>query len=197
MRSGVRKIRTKFTSPGLTHFGGIYLFHQFLQQLKIRSYLSRYLPYAQQNNRYTLSEMILSLIYPVILGLEKIEVSALLKTNGVFQFLTGLPSSPDPTALRRFLIRSSTQALPSLWEVHNDLKKHFILQPTARSGFCFDFDSTAKTLYGKQEGVVKGYNPGHPGRKSYQPGKWKKPYRYVVLRRIVESEDDGRSLHFL
>ena len=297
MRSGVRKIRTKFTSPGLTHFGGIYLFHQFLQQLKIRSYLSRYLPYSQQNNRYTLSEMILSLIYPMILGLEKIEVSALLKTNGVFQFLTGLPSFPDPTALRRFLIRSSTEVLPSLWKVHNDLKKHFILQPTTRSGFCFDFDSTAKTLYGKQEGVVKGYNPGHPGRKSYhplvvsesslkdclggflrpgnaytsegvtdlfqqahsllpssvrlrtradsgfydgsfvqmldenhvkfaivaktssplkkfflnvryqkindrfstseflyQPGKWKKPYRYVVLRRIVEPEDDGLTL---
>src|SRR3989338_11442649 len=135
MRSGVRKIRTKFTSPGLTHFGGIYLFHIFLQQLKIRSYLFRYLSYSQRNSHYTLSEMILALIYPMILGLEKIEVSSLLKTNGVFQFLTGLQSFPDPTALRRFLIRSSTELLPSLWEVHNELKKHFILQPSARSSF--------------------------------------------------------------
>lgn len=30
-------------------------------------------------------------------------------------------------------------------------------------------DSTAQTLYGKQEGVVKGYNPSHPGKKSYHP----------------------------
>jgi hypothetical protein len=61
------------------------------------------IPYPQRNNRYTLSEIILALIYPMILGLEKIEVSALLKTNGVFQYITGLPSFPDPTTLRRFL----------------------------------------------------------------------------------------------
>lgn len=169
MRSGARKIRTKFTAAGLTHFGGIYLFHKFLQQLRIRSYLFRHLSYSQRNNRYSLSETILALIYPMILGLAKIEVSALLKTNGVFQFLTGLPTFPDPQSLRRFLIRSSTELLPSLWEVHNDLKRHFILQPSARASFCFDFDSTAKTLYGHQEGVVKGYNPGHKGRKSYHP----------------------------
>lgn len=169
MRSGARKIRTKFTASGLTHFGGVYLFHKFLQQLKIRSYLFRYLSYSQRNNRYSLSEIILALIYPMILGLEKIEVSALLKTNGVFHFLTGLPTFPDPQTLRRFLVRSSTELLPSLWKVHNDLKKYFILQPSLRSNFCFDFDSTAKTLYGHQEGVVKGYNPGHPGKKSYHP----------------------------
>ncbi|MEK7790549.1 MAG: IS1380 family transposase, partial [Deltaproteobacteria bacterium] len=101
--------------------------------------------------------------------LEKIEVSSLLKTNGVFHFLTGLPTFPDPQTLRRFLLRSSTELLPSLWKVHNDLKEYFILQPSSRPSFCLDFDSTAKTLYGNQEGVVKGYNPGHPGRKSYHP----------------------------
>lgn len=169
MRSGARKIRTKFTASGLTHFGGIYLFHKFLQQLKIRSYFFRCLSYSQRNNQYSLSEIILALIYPMILGLEKIEVSSLLKTNGVFHFLTGLPTFPDPQTLRRFLVRSSTELLPSLWDVHNDLKRHFILQPFSRSSFCFDFDSTAKTLYGNQEGAVKGYNPGHPGRKSYHP----------------------------
>ena len=90
MRSGARKIRAAFTSSGLTHFGGVYLFHRFLQQLQLRTYLSMSIPYPQRNNRYTLSEIILALIYPMILGLEKIEVSALLKTNGVFQYITGV-----------------------------------------------------------------------------------------------------------
>ena len=85
MRSGARNIRAAFTSSRLTHFGGVYLFHRFLQQLQLRTYLSMSIPYPQRNNRYTLSEIILALIYPMILGLEKIEVSALLKTNGVFQ----------------------------------------------------------------------------------------------------------------
>lgn len=76
MRSGSRNIRTNFAAPGLTHFGGIFLLHQFLQQLRFRSYLSQHLHFPQRNNRYSLSELFLALVYPMILGLEKIEVSA-------------------------------------------------------------------------------------------------------------------------
>lgn len=169
MRSGARNVRTVFSAPRLTHFAGVYLFHQFLQHLKLRTYLSRYIPYVVRNNRYTLSEMILALIYPMILGLEKIDVSVLLKTNGVFQYLTGLPSFPNPTTLRRFLVRSPSDLLPLLWEFHDDLRKYFIARPSSRSSYWLDFDSTAQTLYGHQEGVVRGYNPGHKGKKSYHP----------------------------
>src|SRR4030066_1530377 len=129
MRSGARKIRAAFTSSRLTHFGGVYLFHRFLQHLQLRTYLSMSIPYPQRNNRYTLSEIILALIYPMILGLEKIEVSALLKTNGVFQYITGLPSFPDPTTLRRFLVRSAPELLPQVRCAHNELRTHFLSLP--------------------------------------------------------------------
>lgn len=169
MRQGTSNVRTKFTAAGLTHFGGIYLLHQFFQQLKVRSYLALNLFYPQRNNRYTLSELLLALTYPMILGLEKIEVSALLKTNGVFQYLTGLPSFPNPTTLRRFLIRSAPELLPQLSKVHNDLRAHFLRFPYTASSFWFDCDSTVQTLYGNQEGVLRGYNPDYPGKKSYHP----------------------------
>lgn len=169
MRSGARKIRTKFTAAGLTHFGGIYLLHQFLQQLRVRSYLALNISYPQRNNRYTLSEFLLALIYPMILGLEKIEVSALLKTNGVFQYLTGLPSFPNPTTLRRFLIRSAPLLLPQLEKTHNDFRARFLSLPSLPSSFWFDCDSTVQTLYGSQEGALRGYNPDYPGKKSYHP----------------------------
>jgi hypothetical protein len=169
MSYGSRKIRTEFTAAGLTHFGGVYLFHQFLQQLRLRSYLSWYLSLPQRNNQYSLTEVLLALVYPMILGLEKIEVSALLKTNGVFQYLTGLPHIPDPTTLRRFLVRSASVLLGQVRSAHNVLRRHFLALPATPSSFWLDCDSTAHTLYGKQEGVVKGYNPGHPGKKSYHP----------------------------
>lgn len=169
MRQGTSNVRTKFTAAGLTHFGGIYLFHQFLQQLKLRSYLAVNISYPQRNNRYTLSELLLALMYPMILGLEKIEVSAFLKTNGVFQYLTGLPSFPNPTTLRRFLVRSAPGLLPQLSKVHNDLRANFLCFPHTSSSFWFDCDSTVQTLYGNQEGALKGYNPDEPGKKSYHP----------------------------
>lgn len=169
MRSGASKIRTSFTAGGLTHFGGIYLLHLFLRQLKLRTYLSAQIQFPQRNHRYTTSELILALMYPMILGLEKIEVSALLKTNGVFQYLTGLPSFPDPTTLRRFLTRSAPLLWPQLHAVHDDLRSRFLRLPSIPSSFWLDCDSTVQTLYGNQEGAVKGYNPAHPGKKSYHP----------------------------
>jgi hypothetical protein len=108
-------------------------------------------------------------MYPIILGLEKIEVSALLKTNGVFQYLTGLPSFPNPTTLRRFLIRSAPEILPQLSKVHNNLRAYFLCFPSTPSSFWFDCDSTVQTLYGNQEGALRGYNPDYPGKKSYHP----------------------------
>jgi len=168
-RRGSSNIRITFTSGKLSHFGGIYLVHQFFQKLQLRTYLSRQLSYVQRNNHYSTTEVFLALIYPIILGLEKIEVSALLKTNGVFQYLTGLPGFPDPTTLRRFLVRAPSDLLPSLWKSHNNLRKYFIARPSILPSYCIDFDSTANTLYGRQEGVVKGYNPGHIGKKSYHP----------------------------
>lgn len=108
-------------------------------------------------------------MYPMILGLEKIEVSALLKTNGVFQYLTGLPSFPNPTTLRRFLVRSAPELLPQLRKAHDNLRLHFLCSPSTPSSFWFDCDSTVQTLYGNQEGALRGYNPDHLGKKSYHP----------------------------
>jgi len=68
MRAGARNIQIKFTAARLTHFGGIYLLHQFLQHIRLRSYLYQHLAYDRRNNRYTLSELLLALIYPMILG---------------------------------------------------------------------------------------------------------------------------------
>lgn len=105
----------------------------------------------------------------MILGLEKIEVSALLNTNGVFQYITGLPNFPNPTTLRRFLVRAAPMLLPRLRIVHDTLRAEFVTRPMTPSSFWIDCDSTATTLYGHQEGVVKGYNPGNKGKKSYHP----------------------------
>ena len=168
-RHGASKIRISFSSAQLSHFGGVYLLHQFLRRLGFRTFLSHAISYFQRNNRYTLSELLIALMYPMILGLEKIEVSALLGTNGVFQYITGLPSFPNPTTLRRFLVRSAPEILPQIRAVHDDLRAHFLCLPATPSSFWLDCDSTAHTLYGTQEGAVKGYNPGHPGKKSYHP----------------------------
>lgn len=169
-RRGARAITTEFSAAQLTHFGGIALVHQFLQRLCIRTFLSRTIPFRQRNHTYTLSELLLALVYPMLLGLEKIEVAALLQTNGVFQYITGLPSFPNPSTLRRFLIHGAAcDLLPQLRDAHDRLRAIFLQRPSTPSSFWLDCDSTVRTLYGHQEGAEVGYNPPHRGARSYHP----------------------------
>lgn len=103
MRRSPRNLKIAFNHKGLTHYGGVYFFHEFLRVLQLRHFLHRHLSYPRRNQRYSLPQMLLALIYPIVLGLDRLEAASLLRTNGTFQYLTGLPSYPDPQSLRRFL----------------------------------------------------------------------------------------------
>jgi hypothetical protein len=153
----------------LTRFGGVFLLHRFLQRLHLRERLRREVSFRQRNNSYTIPEMLLALLYPIILGLERIETTELLQRNGVFQTLTGLPAYPDPTALRRFLQRFAVRGLPKLRRLHDRLLAEMCQRPRPLRRALFDLDSTVLTLYGHQEKARVGYNPHKRGRPSYHP----------------------------
>jgi hypothetical protein len=55
--------------------------------------LSDHVRFAQRNNRYSVSESLEALLYPLILGLGRIETTEPLRSNGVFHYLAGLPGS--------------------------------------------------------------------------------------------------------
>jgi hypothetical protein len=94
MKRGPKHLQISFSGKSLTHFGGLYLLQKFFQSINLRSLLSQYLHFLQRNDRYTAAEEILALVYPIALGLGRIETSHLLRYNGVSQYLTGLPASP-------------------------------------------------------------------------------------------------------
>ena len=148
------------------------------------------------------------MLYPVILGLNCIEISRLLGHNGVFKLLIGLNRFPNPTTLRRFLIRGSEELLPQFVRLHDQLRKYFINLIVPEKKLLIDLDSTICTVYSHQEGAMKGYNPvaregtnGVDNRYSfaetfYQPTKWNQPYRYCIVRKRLEPEESDQSTLF-
>ena len=142
---------------------------KYFQKINLRYLLNRHLSFSQRNNRYCVAEEVLSLLYPIILGLGRIETFHLLKHNGVFQYLTGLPVYPNPTTLRRFLLRMAPLALGRLRKLHDRILLTMIDKPSAPRKIIFDLDSTVLPLYGKQESAAIGYNPAKKGRPSYHP----------------------------
>ena len=169
MPRGPRNLAIAFGATTLTHYGGVYLLHRFLTRIGFKAAVARQLTIAQRNHRYSVGEMLLALVYPIILGLERIETTQLLRQNGVFQYLTGLPRYPEATTLRRFLLRVAPAALPKLRLLHDRLLARMTLRPRRPPRLIFDVDSTVLVVYGQQEQARIGYNPQKRGRPSYHP----------------------------
>lgn len=169
MARSPRNVKLAFNHAGLTHYGGSFLLHEFLRLLQLRHFLARHLDWDRRNARYSLSQMVLALTWPIILGLDRVETASLLRSNGTFQFLTGLPSFPDPQTLRRFLLAAPDSFAIQLKRVNDRLLQFFTHLPNPRSRLILDLDSTVVTVFGHQQGAALGYNPQHRGKKSYQP----------------------------
>ena len=169
MRRSPRNLRIAFNHKGLTHFGGVYFFHEFLRVMQFRDFLARHLRYPRRNQRYSTSQMILALVYPIVLGLDRLETASFLRSNGTFQYLTGIESFPDAQTLRRFLLQAPVRLWEQLHGVNDRLLQNFIHLPDHRSRLILDLDSTVVTTFGHQDGAEVGYNPRYRGKRSYHP----------------------------
>lgn len=93
--------------------------HRVRSRIGFKDLVARQLDVPQRNNRYTVGRPLLALRYPMVLGLPRLATTAVLKPNGVCQFLTGLPSYPDATTLRRFVLRRAPTVLPKVRALHD------------------------------------------------------------------------------
>jgi hypothetical protein len=169
MRRSPRNIRISFNNAGLSHYAGSYFFEEFLRVLHFRHFLAEQIRYPRRNRDYSVSQMLLSLVYPIVLGLDRIETASLLRSDQTFQYLTGLQSFPDPQTLRRFLVNAPADLREQLHRVNDRLLQKFIHMPEHRSRLIFDLDSTVLTVFGHQEGAEVGYNPRYRGKRSSDP----------------------------
>jgi hypothetical protein len=166
MGRGPRNLRVAADGVGLTQFGGVALIEQFFQRIHLQGALWRHVRFAQRNNRYSISECLKALLYPLVLGLGRIETTEPLRYNGVFHYLAGLPGYPEASSLRRFLGRFARSGRKAFVQLH-DRWRQAMLGPAVRA--TFDLDSTVLTVYGRQERAEVGYNPKKRGRPSYLP----------------------------
>src|SRR5260370_41474013 len=164
-----RNINIACNNSGLTHHGGILFFQEFLRMLQFRRSLAQRVEDFRSHHDYSLSQMTMAVMYPILLGLDRLENSSLLRADSTFHYLTGLPNYPNPQSLRRFLLHAPPEFRQQLHRFNNRLLQQFIHRPEHRSRLILDLDSTVVTVFGLQEGAEVGYNPRYRGKRSYDP----------------------------
>jgi hypothetical protein len=112
-------------------------------------FLAEQIRYPRRNRDYSASQMLLALVYPIMLGLDRIETGSLLRLDGTFQYLSGLQSFRDPQTLRRFLVNAPSDLREQLHRINDRLLQKFIHMPEHRSRLIFDLDSTVLTVIGR------------------------------------------------
>ena len=169
MSRGPRKLAIVGRPDTLTRYGGVYLLHRFVSGIGLKHALAQHFPRSRRNGHYSTGELVLAMVYPIILGIKRLETTRLLRTNGLFQYLTGLQRYPHATTLRRFLWQTAPTLVPRLRALHDRFRRKMELTGAPRRRYIFDFDSTVLVVYGDQEGAERGYNPTKRGRRSYHP----------------------------
>lgn len=164
-----KNIQIAFNNKGLTHYAGIYFFQEFLRVLQFKRCLAQQVGDFRPHHDYSLSQITLAVMYPIILGLDRLENASLLRSDTTFHYLTGLPTYPNPQSLRRFLLHAPPEFREQLHRFNDHLLQVFIHRPEHRSRLILDLDSTVVTVFGRQEGAEVGYNPRYRGKRSYDP----------------------------
>ncbi len=169
MARGPRKLAIVGRPDTLTRYGGVFLLHRFVSAIGLKHALAQHFPRSRRNSHYSTGELVLAMLYPIILGIKRLETTRLLRTNGLFQYLTGLQRYPHATTLRRFLSHTAPTLVPRLRALHDQFLLKLETLGARRTRYIFDVDSTVLVVYGDQEGAERGYNPTKRGRRSYQP----------------------------
>jgi hypothetical protein len=145
------------------------LLQRFCSKLGLRRLLQRTVQLPQRNTNYHSSDIILSLLYAVMIGLRRINKTEILQYNGAFLSLLGLERFPDQSTLRRFLKRLPPKAIRQIVALHDQLRAKLFCIPAPRTTLVLDLDSVVLTIYGKHQFARVGYNPKKHGRRSYHP----------------------------
>lgn len=169
MSKGLQRLEFSFEGESLTHFGGLFLIQRFCNKLCLRRRLQRILKSAPRWVDYRPEDLILTFLYLLIAGIQRVNKTEILQYNGLFLALLGLKQFPDQSTLRRFLRRMPPPAIRQMVRLHDRLRVELFALPHLRTQLEFHLDSVVLTLYGKQQGARKGYNPRKKGRPSYHP----------------------------
>jgi hypothetical protein len=165
-----RKIKEEFSLKNATLFGGYNLFSDYLANNGLDRCLEQQVggmkaPWAT----YSMPVVCRTIIDGYCLGLKNIYQFESIENDPLLSAKRGIDKLPDQTVLRKDLINKfktdedvNRLRLVKTSQVKKELKR-------LKGNLVLEYDSTVQTGYGKQEGLVIGYNPHKPGRASYHP----------------------------
>ena len=159
-----------FTGANMSPFGGIFAAGCFAQQMGLDKLLADSIT-TERKTEVSASQYILSVIYLLYIGYERFAHVQYVKDDAIFQRIVDIERMPVQSSFWRFFNKSlGQQNEEQLRGVIFEMQRRvWVASNVGLRRIHIDTDTTVETVYGEQEKACVGYNPGHRGKKSYQP----------------------------
>lgn len=164
------KVTEEFTGKDLTVFGGAGLIRRFFKRHGIKEEVEKRVRVeGRRRSIYSVGSIFTSILYGILLGLERPSHMEALSRDKVFQKVAGLPGFPVQSTISRFLSAVKVRVARELAVLNFDLLMRFRDGFNAFEEITLDLDSHVTPVFGTQQRAGLGYNPKKKGRKSYHP----------------------------
>jgi len=159
-------VRWAFTNKRFTPWGGLRVFEELLRRLDWEQALAQApLPKGGSNRGIDPVLMVKGFLVTIWTGGGRFAHTALVRFDDALRSIFGLSKVASVSTYSRFFRRFGRRQVE---EVFEHCSRWFWGQVSG-GNWTVDLDSSVLTRYGHQEGVERGYNPEHRGKKSQHP----------------------------
>ena len=159
-----------FDGKNLTAYGGLLPVGTLLEKLGFRQLVEETLKVKRQTRVMPGYQFILAMVLACYVGFSRLHHLRFLQREPMLTGILGVLRLPPQCTFWRFLASLHGSVAGQLLEVQRCLRQRVWEAANVRlSAVVLDTDTTVHTLFGKQMGARKSYNPKNKGKKSFQP----------------------------
>ena len=153
-----------FSGKNLTPYGGLLPVATMLEKLGFQALLENSLTVKRITKVMGGYQFVLAMILGIYIGFSRLSQLRFIARDPMLTGILKIAKLPPQSTLWRFLAALHGSAAPQLLTVQNEIRRRVWASANVKlKTVTLDTDTTVHTLYGKQTGARKSYNPKNKG----------------------------------
>jgi hypothetical protein len=174
IRSNPNKITAStpydFAGKNLTPYGGLLPVATMLEKIGFQKLVEETLTLKRITKVMSMYQFIMAIVMGIYVGFSRLNQLRYIARDPLLSGIVKTPHLPPQSTLWRFLNSLHVGIAQQILSIQQQMREAvWAAGNIALKSVTIDTDTTVHTLYGKQMGARKSYNPKNRGKKSYQP----------------------------
>ncbi len=159
-----------FQGKNLTPYGGLFPVATMLERLGLQKLVNETLTVTRIPRVMTIYQFVLGMVLAIYVGFARLNHIRFVAQDPMLTGILQVRRLPGQSVFWRFLASLNLNLAGQLLQLQRILRERvWAAAHVGLKSITLDTDTTVHTLYGRQMGARKGYNPKNKGKKSYQP----------------------------